>query len=330
MMVAIKVQTILIAACIASFRHLHIFTEAIKSSPPEVNMGTTILAVRYKDGVVVGADSRTSVSGYVSNRIATKISFVLENDFGISALPPSSTMQLNSAFLRNPKIDANIADTADTANMNSKNERSDSLIIRPNSESSSTCCICRSGSAADTQYLADVIRHQLLRRRILHSTPSCVSEVAHLIKNYVKNDESLTASLICAGYDHVKDEGLIFSIDLGGTIMEQGGWACSGSGSSYILGMIDDAFPKGSAGNESDYAGSALWNEEEAVSFVKRAIELAMERDGSSGGVVRVFIVNKEGKKGLIHIPDSNCATKSPSNTVLPHFAPATRRTIVK
>ena len=38
--------------------------------PNEVSMGTTILAVRYKDGVVVGADTRTSVSGYVSNRYA--------------------------------------------------------------------------------------------------------------------------------------------------------------------------------------------------------------------------------------------------------------------
>ena len=38
--------------------------------PNEVSMGTTILAVRYKGGVVVGADTRTSVSGYVSNRYA--------------------------------------------------------------------------------------------------------------------------------------------------------------------------------------------------------------------------------------------------------------------
>ena len=38
--------------------------------PNEVSMGTTILAVRYKDGVGVGADTRTSVSGYVSNRYA--------------------------------------------------------------------------------------------------------------------------------------------------------------------------------------------------------------------------------------------------------------------
>ncbi len=143
----------------------------------------------------------------------------------------------------------------------------------------------------------------------------------------MKNDESLTASLICAGYDHVRDEGLIYSIDLGGTIMEQRGWACSGSGSGYILGMIDDVFPKDSSTmNDNDCVETILWSEEEAVSFVKRAIELAMERDGSSGGVVRIFIVNKEGKKGILHIPDSNYGKKSPTNTNLSKFAPATRR----
>jgi len=43
----------------------------------EVSMGTTILAVRYNGGVVAGADTRTSVSGYVSNRYAAKLTFVL-------------------------------------------------------------------------------------------------------------------------------------------------------------------------------------------------------------------------------------------------------------
>ena len=46
--------------------------------PDEISMGTTILAVRYDGGVVVGADTRTSVSGYVSNRHAAKLTFVLD------------------------------------------------------------------------------------------------------------------------------------------------------------------------------------------------------------------------------------------------------------
>ena len=62
---AINILLILISCCCLS-----IFLEVDALHPNEVSMGTTILAVRYKDGVVVGADTRTSVSGYVSNRYA--------------------------------------------------------------------------------------------------------------------------------------------------------------------------------------------------------------------------------------------------------------------
>jgi len=250
----------------------------------------------------VGADSRTSVSGYVSNRLATKISFILEDDFGIYALPPSSDVQLQSQFLKHKR-----ADKTSTEKKNTESLRKDYK---------STCCICRSGSAADTQYLADTIRHQLLRRKVLHSMSSSVSEVAHLLKNYLHND-SLSASLICAGYDHKRDKGVIFSIDMGGTLMEQEGWACNGSGSGYILGMIDANYP-----DIQNDKTSSMWREDEAVSFVTKAIELAIERDGSSGGVVRIFVINKEGKKAIIHRPACNHA---PKNVALSKFAPATR-----
>lgn len=222
--------------------------------------------------------------------------------------PPKSKMQLDSIYYSQ-------TDKEESA-------KSDDSLVGPEMKNySSTCCICRSGSAADTQYLADAIRHQLLRRKIIHSTSSCVSEAAHLIKNYVSSNESLSASLICAGYDHVKDEGLIYSIDLGGTMMEQQGWACNGSGSGYILGMIDDSFPK----SDKD-----LWDEDEAVNFVKSAIGLAMERDGSSGGVVRIFVINREGKKGILHVPAFNKSRKVEDGDAapnkLPNFASPIRR----
>jgi 20S proteasome alpha/beta subunit len=58
---------------------------------------------------------------------------------------------------------------------------------------------------------------------------------------------------------------LIYSIDLGGTMMKQEGWACNGSGSGYILGMIDDVFLK------AVNVDLMLWDEEEAVHFVKKS-----------------------------------------------------------
>lgn len=213
-------------------------------------------------------------------------------------MPPSSEMQMRSIYFKAKDIQ-DYQENKESTQMVKDGDNADT-------EFSSTCCICRSGSAADTQYLADIVRHQLLRRKILHSRSSSVSEAANLLKNYLNND-SMSASLICAGYDHILGEGLIYSIDLGGTLMEQKGWACNGSGSGYILGLIDDCYPQ---------KEDSLWDENEAVAFVKRAIGLAMERDGSSGGVVRIFVINRQGKKEILHIPEFNLARREAQSQV--------------
>ncbi len=41
--------------------------------PGEVSMGTSIMAVTYKGGVILGADSRTSTGSYIANRVTDKI-----------------------------------------------------------------------------------------------------------------------------------------------------------------------------------------------------------------------------------------------------------------
>merc|ERR1712224_500930 len=46
-----------------------------------VSTGTTIMAVQYADGVVMGADTRTSTGDYVANRASRKISKVYDNVF---------------------------------------------------------------------------------------------------------------------------------------------------------------------------------------------------------------------------------------------------------
>lgn len=284
--------------------YLFILFNCIITTDAEVSMGTTILAIRYRDGVVVGADSRTSVSGYVSNRFATKISFILNHgEFEIS--PPSLIQKQSRFWKSNQKQSVEHGDETATSDINNKG---------------STCCICRSGSAADTQYIADLVRHQLLKRRIVNHTCSSISEVANLIKNYL-NSDGLSASLICAGYDHVSNEGCIYSIDLGGTIMEQPMWACNGSGSGYILGYIDDHY------KVED--GQPIMSEEEAVEFVGNAIELAMDRDGSSGGVIRIYVIDKNGKKSILHIPSKYMqmsASKEISNQISSQFAPPKRQ----
>mmetsp|Transcript_39474 Transcript_39474/g.57990 ORF Transcript_39474/g.57990 Transcript_39474/m.57990 type:complete len:289 (+) Transcript_39474:37-903(+) len=252
--------------------------EASSSSTQQVSMGTTILAARYADGVVVGADTRTSVSGYVSNRFATKLTFVLDN----------------------------------------KDEPT-----RNNGEQQphSTVCICRSGSAADTQHLCAMVSDELHANRMLKhdATWGTVKNAAYLIRHLVSsNADRWSCSVICAGYDHVQKKGRVYSVSPSGALMEHEQLALGGSGSTYIMGHAD-AYCKSS---------KVMMSEEECIEFVGRSIELAMSRDGSSGGYVYIYVIDQHGKRPLVRMPSVSAGTTTitkDGNNSLTNFAPAIR-----
>ncbi|CAG8534820.1 14899_t:CDS:2, partial [Dentiscutata heterogama] len=75
--------------------------------------------------------------------------------------------------------------------------------------------------------------------------------------------------------------GTIYSIPIGGSLHRQP-FTIGGSGSSFIYGYCDANFRKN-------------MTQDEAVEFVKNAVTLAMSRDGSSGGCVRVAIITEDG-----------------------------------
>ncbi|OAG29744.1 2S proteasome subunit beta 1 [Nematocida displodere] len=47
----------------------------------EASLGTTIMAVAFKDGVILGADTRTSMGTYISNRVSRKITKLIDRVF---------------------------------------------------------------------------------------------------------------------------------------------------------------------------------------------------------------------------------------------------------
>jgi 20S proteasome subunit beta 1 len=71
---------------------------------------------------------------------------------------------------------------------------------------------CRSGSTADTQAVADYVRHALAQHAtMLGTSHPPVKTAAHLFKRIVySNKDALSASIICAGWDPV-------SVDLCGS-----------------------------------------------------------------------------------------------------------------
>jgi len=188
----------------------------------EVNLGTSIMAVQFNKGVVIGADSRTTTGSYIANRVTDKLTHVHDRIY-----------------------------------------------------------CCRSGSAADTQAVADIVTYQLQLYTQQTGAPPPVHTAASLFQKLCyENKDALSAGIIVAGWD--KEIGpSVYNIPLGGGLFRQP-WAIGGSGSTYVYGYCDATYQEG-------------WNEAETVNFVKNTLSLAMSRDGSSGGVIRMCVITEDG-----------------------------------
>lgn len=188
----------------------------------EVSTGTTIMAVEYNGGVVIGADSRTTMGAYIANRVTDKLTKVSEKIY-----------------------------------------------------------CCRSGSAADTQAISDIVSYRLNLFKMENNQEPTVHAAANVFRDICYNyRDQLMAGIICAGWDE-RNGGQVYCIPLGGMLTREP--VCiGGSGSSYIYGFVDSTYKDG-------------MTEEECSNFVLKAVTLALSRDGSSGGCVRLGVIDKNG-----------------------------------
>ncbi|VEU41038.1 unnamed protein product [Pseudo-nitzschia multistriata] len=239
----------------------------------EIDLGTTLVAIKYAGGVVVGADTRTSAGGYVSNKFAYKINPIFRPDF------------------------------EDPTEVDESDEPSRI------SSSSSSCVLCRSGSAADTQWLAGLAKQRFQMRKLERPgyRPS-ISEVAHFLRYQMRQgggESQFQASLICAGYDSVTNGGQIFGVTPGGSLWEEDNFCVSGSGSTILLGYLDDALQTAKQNFASEYT------EECAIALVTKLLRLSIARDGSSGGLVRLYVINRNGLEERTVYPFMDTSTST-------------------
>jgi 20S proteasome subunit beta 1 len=108
-----------------------------------------------------------------------------------------------------------------------------------------------------------------------------VESAASVMREIIySNKNSLSASMICSGWDPYKGYQ-IYQVNSSG-YFEQGEWALSGSGGTFIWGYIDANYR-----NNMSLA--------EAKEFVKSCIALACFRDSSSGGIIRLLDLTEKG-----------------------------------
>ncbi|CAK7199398.1 Proteasome subunit beta type-1 [Sporothrix eucalyptigena] len=214
---------------------IHVDMDRLKKG--EVNLGTSIsMAITFKDGVILGADSRTTTGAYIANRVTDKLTRVHD-----------------------------------------------------------TIWCCRSGSAADTQAVADIVQYQLNLYAMMNGQPTTQTAASIFQEVCYANKDALSAGLIIAGWD-ARYGGQVYSIPLGGSLHKQA-YAIGGSGSTYIYGYCDANWREG-------------MEEEEAVSFVKGALKEAIKWDGSSGGVIRMVVLTANGADRHLYLPDTGYAVR--------------------
>ncbi|CAD6911747.1 unnamed protein product [Tilletia laevis] len=118
--------------------------------------------------------------------------------------------------------------------------------------------LCGSSSAADA------VIHHLSLVDVLHGPPE-VSTAAHLLSEIVyQNKDRLSAGIIVAGWDKRNGGATVCNVPLGGGLFQQP-WAIGG------------------------------WNRQQTVEFVTNALALAIRRDRSSGGTIRLADISEHG-----------------------------------
>merc|ERR1711973_899827 len=120
------------------------------------DLGTTIMAIEFDGGVVIGADSRTSAGSFIVNRVTDKLTKITDRIY-----------------------------------------------------------CCRSGSAADTQAIANYVKANLEMHEIEMGRPPTVKDAAMAFRQYCyEYRDRLMAGIIVAGWDNVLG-GQVYSIPLG-------------------------------------------------------------------------------------------------------------------
>merc|ERR1719189_3571909 len=140
---------------------------------------------------------------------------------------------------------------------------------------------CRSGSAADTQAIVEIVQYYLRVHEIETGETPLVKTAARLVSQLVyEYKDSFLASLIIAGWDP-KEGGQVYAIPLGGTVVQQP-WAIGGSGSGFIYGFCRENIRED-------------MTKEEAITTIRTAVGHAVHYDGSSGGICRTAVITEAG-----------------------------------
>jgi 20S proteasome subunit beta 1 len=114
-----------------------------------------------------------------------------------------------------------------------------------------------------------------------------------------ENKDKLSAGMIIGGWDE-KLGAQVYGIPLGGSL-RRCPFTVGGSGSAYVYGWCDETFRENMTRAEAEH-------------WVARAVSLAVARDASSGGCIRLVTIHEHGSSRQMLEPrhQSLCESELP------------------
>jgi len=191
-----------------------------------IKTGTTTVALKIGNGVVVGTESQATAGYFVATKQAQKLFKI--NDF---------------------------------------------------------CAATISGGVADCQY---VVNQAIALSNLKTVEEEMIPEpkyIANTVRNLLYQGRSYFLTLmIIAGYSEKEGKGMLYGIDLLGTLYEEEKFLSFGSGSPYSLGVLEMEWKENMTAPEG-------------LKLVEKAINSSRARDAGSGFKLQLATITKDGFK---------------------------------
>lgn len=144
-------------------------------------------------------------------------------------------------------------------------------------------CATISGGVADCQYVINQLQAFSRLKQVEDEKVPEPKYIASMTRNILFSGRSYyLAMMIIGGYSLKESKGVLYGIDLLGTLYEEDNYISFGSGSPFSLGVL-----------EADWKPNLTKNQ--GINLIKTAISSSRERDAASGYKIQLCTIDKNG-----------------------------------
>jgi proteasome beta subunit len=139
------------------------------------------------------------------------------------------------------------------------------------------------GGVADCQYVVNQLRALSRIKEVEEGVVPEPKYIASITRNILFSGRSFFMSMmIIGGYSEKQKSGILYGIDMLGTLYEEENFLSFGSGSPFSLGVL-----------EADWEPNM--SKKDGINLIKTAISSSRERDAGSGYNIQLCTIDKDG-----------------------------------